>query len=81
MQENEIRENEVQQGEAQEANASTTNNTLRALGWVSLGFGVVAVGLYVGRELRNWYRFNHRTPYDFYSHAAGAANSEFGMGI
>jgi hypothetical protein len=76
MQENEVGENEIQ-----ETNASITNNTLRAIGWVSLGFGVAAIGLYVGRELRNWYRFNHRTPYDFYSHAAAPANSEFGMGI
>ncbi len=76
MQENEVGENEIQ-----ETNAPIANNTLRAIGWVSLGFGVAAVGLYVGRELRKWYRFNHRTPYDFYSHAANSANSEFGMGI
>lgn len=54
---------------------------LRAIGWVSLGLGVAAISLYVGRELRNWYRFNHRTPYDFYTHAATTNNSEFGMGI
>lgn len=71
----------MQENEVQGTNASTTTNTLRAIGWVSLGFGVAAIGLYVGRELRNWYRFNHRTPYDFYSHAATPANSEFGMGI
>lgn len=81
MQENEIRDNEVQENETQDSNASTTNSTLRAIGWVSLGFGVAALGLYVGRELRKWYRFNHQTPYDFYSHAAAPVNSEFGMGI
>lgn len=71
----------MQENEVQETNASTTNNTLRAIGWVSLGFGVAAIGLYVGRELRSWYRFNHRTPYDIYSHSTASANSEFGMGV
>lgn len=71
----------MQENEVQETNASTPNNTLRAIGWVSLGFGVAALSVYVGRELRKWYRFNHRTPYDIYSHAAASANSEFGMGI
>jgi hypothetical protein len=70
------------ENEVTEAFESTTPHpALRALGWVSLGLGVAAVSLYVGRELRKWYRFNHRTPYDFYSHAAAPSNSEFGMGI
>jgi hypothetical protein len=30
---------------------------------------VVSVGLAVGWELRLRYKFNHRSPYDFYSHA------------
>lgn len=69
------------EAEAPETIESNTHPALRAIGWVSLGFGIAAIGLYVGRELRNWYRFNHRTPYDFYSHAAAPTNSEFGMGI
>ena len=53
---------------------------LQAIGWVSVGFGIAAVGLIVGRELRKRYKFNHRTPYDFYANA-GAPASEFGMGV
>jgi hypothetical protein len=70
-----------------EAASSTVNETseghpaLRAIGWVSVGVGIAAVGLVVGRELRKRYRFNHRTPYDFYSNAGAQAASEFGMGV
>jgi hypothetical protein len=60
---------------------SASHNALRAIGWVSVGLGIAAVGLFVGRELRKRYQFNHRTPYDFYSNAGAAAASEFGMGI
>jgi hypothetical protein len=63
---------------------TSSNNghpTLLAIGWVSLGLGIAAVSLFVGRELRNRYKFNHRTPYDFYSNAGTQASSEFGMGI
>ena len=42
---------------------------LRTLGWSGLAVGVAAVGLFVGRELRSRYKFNHRSPYDIFSHA------------
>jgi hypothetical protein len=42
---------------------------LRTLGWSGLAVGVAAVGLFVGRELRLRYKFNHRSPYDIFSHA------------
>lgn len=45
------------------------NYLLRILGWSGLAVGVVSVGLAVGWELRLRYKFNHRSPYDFYSHA------------
>jgi hypothetical protein len=61
--------------------ASASHSALRAIGWVSVGLGIAAVGLFVGRELRKRYQFNHRTPYDFYSNAGATAASEFGMGI
>jgi hypothetical protein len=61
-------------GEARES------NTLRVIGWFSVGMVVAAVGIYVGHELRNRYKFKRRTPYDFYSNADEQA-SEFGMGI
>jgi len=62
-------------------NATTGHIALKAIGWVSFGLGVAAVSVFVGRELRKRYKFNHRTPYDFYSNAATPAASEFGMGV
>ena len=56
------------------------SNTLRVLGWFSVGMAVAALSIYVGRELRLRYKFNHRTPYDFYS-SAGQQTGEFGVGI
>ena len=56
---------------------------LKTVGWVSAGFGAVAIGLFVGRELRQRYKFNRRTPYDFYAHSASedSQDMEFGVGI
>jgi len=62
-------------------NATTGLSPLKTIGWVSFGLGIAAVGVFVGRELRKRYKFNHRTPYDFYSNAATPAASEFGMGV
>jgi hypothetical protein len=42
---------------------------------------VAVVGVFVGRELRNRYKFNRRTPYDFYAHAGEQQTGEFGMGV
>jgi hypothetical protein len=57
------------------------SNTLRVIGWFSIGMAVAAVGIFVGAEIRNRYKFKRRTPYDFYSNAAEQHASEFGMGI
>ena len=55
---------------------------LTALGWVSAGLGAVALGLFVGQELRSRYKFNRRTPYDFYAHSGDEfEDMEFGVGI
>lgn len=70
-----MQENEV------ETSTSTSHTALRAIGWVSVGLGIAAVGLFVGRELRKRYVFNHRTPYDFYANAGSPAVNEFGMGV
>jgi hypothetical protein len=44
--------------------------------------GIAALGLYVGRELRFRYKFNRRTPSDFFSHAGDEGQpTDFGMGI
>jgi len=57
------------------------SNTLRVIGWFSVGMAVAALGIYVGSELRSRYKFKRRTPYDFYSNAGEQQASEFGMGI
>ena len=57
------------------------SNTLKVIGWFSVGMAVAAIGLYVGRELRLRYKFNRRTPYDFYSSAGNQQSTEFGVGI
>ena len=55
---------------------------LRTVGWLTAGMGALAVGLFVGRELRQRYKFNRRTPYDFYSHSGDEMQDiEFGVGI
>lgn len=61
---------------------------LRTVGWVSAALGAVALGLIVGRELRQRYKFNRRTPYDLYAHSGDAlrgmsdlSDAEFGVGI
>ncbi|WP_263355554.1 hypothetical protein [Acidicapsa ligni] len=67
--------------EVEDLTVSNSHAALRAIGWVSVGLGIAAVSLFVGRELRNRYKFNHRTPYDFYTNAGSHATTEFGMGI
>ena len=63
--------------------AHRTGRTLmRNLGWISAGVTALAVGVVVGREIRQRYKFNHRTPYDFYAHSGDKAQDvEFGVGI
>jgi hypothetical protein len=57
------------------------SGALRVIGWFSIGMVVAALGIYVGAELRNRYKFKRRTPYDFYSNAGERQVGEFGMGI
>ena len=62
------------------------SNTLRVIGWFSVGMAVAALGIYLGGELRSRYKFKRRTPYDFYANAGERrasefSSSEFGMGI
>ena len=54
---------------------------IKTASWASLAVGVAAVGLYVGRELRIRYKFNHRNPIDFFAHAGDKLPSDYGMGI
>lgn len=62
--------------------ALTNAPWVRILGWGSVATGALAVGYFVGRNLRARYVLNHRTPYDFYSHAGDKGNNvECGVGI
>ena len=54
---------------------------IKTVGWISAGLGAVALGLFIGRELRQRYQFNHRTPYDAYAHAGDEQDVDFGLGI
>ncbi len=64
------------------SSSSEGDNVLRNIGWVSAGITVLALGVVVGRELRKRYKFNHRTPYDMYSHSGDSMHDvEFGVGI
>jgi hypothetical protein len=56
------------------------HKALRVLGWFSVGMAVAGLGILLGYELRSRYKFNRRTPYDFYSHAEPQTD-EFGVGI
>ncbi len=53
----------------------------KTIGWISAGLGAVALGLFIGRELRLRYKFNRRTPYDFYAHSGDEQDVDFGLGI
>ena len=64
------------------ARPSETRAVLRNVGLVSAGITVLAVGVVIGRELRQRYKFNRRTPYDFYEHSGDQMQDvEFGVGI
>lgn len=57
------------------------SKALKVIGWFSIGMAVAALGIYIGAELRNRYKFKKRTPYDFYANAGEAQASEFGVGV
>lgn len=70
----------VQANEAQPEERKTSK-ALKAIGWLSIGMAVAALGIYVGTELRSRSKFKKRTPYDFYSNAAENDTNEFGVGV
>jgi hypothetical protein len=59
----------------------SSSSALRAIGWTSVAVGVTALGLYIGRELRVRYKFNRRTPSDFFSHAGEELGADYGVGV
>jgi hypothetical protein len=65
-----------------EALAPEESGLLKTIGWISAALGAVALGLIVGREIRQRYKFNRRTPYDLYAHSGDELPEvEFGVGI
>lgn len=67
---------------AEDSSRDERDSTLyKTIGWISAGLGAVALGLFVGRELRLRYKFSHRTPYDFYAHSGDEEDVDFGLGI
>ena len=57
-------------------------SAMAIVGWTSVAVGIAAVGLYVGRELRARYKFNHRTQYDYFAHAGDSVCApDYGTGI
>ena len=55
---------------------------LRNIGWVSAGVTALAIGVVIGRELRQRYKFHRRTPYDMYAHSGDEMQDvDFGVGI
>ena len=62
---------------------SHRTSPLRTAAWFGVALGTLAIGVYVGREIRSRYKFSHRTPYDYYAHAGDDQDGfgEFGFGI
>ncbi len=67
--------------------AAESRLVLRNVGLVSAGITVLAVGVVVGRELRQRYKISRLTPYDLYAHSGERGRRhvpeylEFGVGI
>ena len=58
------------------------SHLLKTIGLVSAALGAVAIGLIVGREIRQRYKFNRRTPYDLYAHSGDELHdADCGVGI
>jgi len=66
---------------AEEEEYEEETTLIKTVGWISAGLGAVALGLFIGRELRQRYQFNRRTPYDFYAHSGDEQDVDFGIGI
>ncbi len=66
---------------SEESLMESASPLLRTVGWVSAGVGALALGLVVGLEIRQRYKFNRRTPYDRYAHAGASFSDDFGLGI
>ena len=71
---------EAKNGAGEEA--AEESSLLKTVGWISAALGAVALGLIVGREMRERYKFNRRTPYDLYAHSGDELpEADCGVGI
>lgn len=62
--------------------ADEPSHLLKTVSLISAALGAVALGLIVGREIRQRYKFNRRTPYDLYAHSGDdLSDIEFGVGV
>ena len=67
---------------ATELTPETESHFLKTFGWISAALGAVALGVFVGREIRQRYKFNRRTPYDLYAHSGDQLpDVDAGVGI
>jgi hypothetical protein len=71
----------VQNEQKNEVEDEDESTLIKTIGWVSAGLGAVALGLFIGREMRLRYKFNRRTPYDLYSHSGDEQDLDVGLGI
>jgi len=72
----------AQGGDAPEFSLPEESHLLKTIGLVSAALGAVAIGLIVGREIRQRYKFNRRTPYDLYAHSGDELpDADCGVGI
>lgn len=77
-----MRCNHSLRGAGHESASEGGRTFMRNVGLVSAGITVLAIGVVVGRELRERYKFHRRTPYDVYSHSGDQTQEmEFGVGI
>lgn len=68
--------------EADAAEQGGAFTPMRTLGLATAVVSVVALGLYIGREIRVRYKFRRRTPADFFSNAGDSMHgAEYGMGV
>jgi hypothetical protein len=56
------------------------SNTLRVIGWFSVGMAVAALGIYLGSELRSRYKFKRRTPTTSTRTPANSRQASLGWG-
>jgi hypothetical protein len=67
--------------QSEECEEEEETTLFKTVGWISAGLGAVALGLFIGRELRQRYQFNRQTPYDLYAHSGDEQDVDFGLGI